>query len=214
MSSYFGRVRGELLPYLPARLTRMLDVGCGAGATSAFIRSAVPGLQWTGGVEVVPAAAAEAAKVLDRVWCGDIERLPFENDIEAGSMDAILCLDVLEHLVDPWSMVQRLSPLLHPEGHLVISLPNVRNWKFIRDLLFRGQFRYADAGLLDRTHLRFFVRGSARELAEAGGLKVVTLANAHPWKSNEARRVLSTLTGGALDDLMIKQFVLVAKAQR
>lgn len=211
MSSYFGRVRGELLPYLPARLTRMLDVGCGAGATSAFIRSAVPGLQWTGGVEVVPAAAAEAAKVLDRVWCGDIERLPFENDIEAGSIDAILCLDVLEHLVDPWAMVQRLSPLLHPEGHLVISLPNVRNWKFIRDLLFRGQFRYADAGLLDRTHLRFFVRGSARELAEAGGLRVSRIDNAHPWKANEARRLLSRLSGGALDDLMIKQFVVVAK---
>jgi len=211
MSSYFGRVRSEILPHLPARLNRMLDVGCGEGVTSAYIKEQRPTLQWMGGIELVPDAASKAATVLDKVWCGDIERLNFDAEIPAGSLDVILCLDVLEHLVDPWAMVRRLSPLLHPQGQLVISVPNVRNWKFIRDLLFRGRFRYADAGLLDRTHLRFFVRETARELAEVGGLKVATLANAHPWKSNEARRVLSTLTGGALDDLMIKQFVVVAK---
>ena len=211
MSNYFGRVRSEILPHLPARLERMLDIGCGEGVTSAFIREHRPDLSWTGGVELVPDAAAKAGQVLDQVWCGDLERLGFDREIPPGSIDAILCLDVLEHLVDPWAMVRRLSPLLSPQGHLVISVPNVRNWKFIRDLLFRGRFHYAEAGLLDRTHLRFFVRETARELAEVGGLKVATLENAHPWKANEARRVLSTVTAGALDDLMIKQFVLVAK---
>ena len=188
----------------------MLDVGCGEGATSAFIRKQHPGLQWVGGVEVVADAASKAEQVLDKVWCGNIETLPLEQSVPASSLDAILCLDVLEHLVDPWKMVQRLSPLLHAQGRLIISVPNVRNWKFIRELLFKGEFRYRDAGLLDRTHLRFFVRDTAKELAEAGGLKASIVTNAHPWRRGEARRMLSTLTAGGLDDLMIKQYVVVA----
>lgn len=211
MSGYYARARSEILPHLPTRLTRLLDIGCGEGVTSSLIRSQHPGLGWIGGVELVPAAAAKAEKVLDQVWCGNLETLAFEQSIPAGSIDAILCLDVLEHLVDPWQMVRRLSPLLHPEGHLIISVPNVRNWKFIRKLLFKGEFRYTDAGLLDRTHLRFFVRDTARELSESGGLKVTTLENAHPWRANEARQMLSKITGGILDDLMIKQFVVIAK---
>ena len=73
-----------------------------------------------------------------------------------------------------------------------------------------GDFHYRDAGLLDRTHLRFFVRDTAIELAEAGGLKVSYAGNAHPWKTLDMRNILSHISGHGLEDLMIKQFVIVA----
>jgi hypothetical protein len=76
--------------------------------------------------------------------------------------------------------------------------------------LFRGDFTYRDAGLLDRTHLRFFVRQTAVELAEAGGVPVQWIGNAHPWKARDMRAIPSRLSRGRLDDLMIKQYIVVA----
>ena len=53
----------------------------------------------------------------------------------------------------------------------MLSVPNIGHWTARRALL-RGRFPYAAHGLFDRTHLRFFTRASARELAAAAGLRV------------------------------------------
>ena len=209
MRDYFSRARTEIEPHLPVSVNRMLDVGCGDGATSAFVKS-VPSVAWAGGVEVNAAAAKRAEGRLDAVWCADVEQFELGRNVPPASLDLILCLDVLEHLVDPWSVVKQLSALLAPNGRLVVSVPNIRNWKFVVKLLFRGDFRYRDAGLLDRTHLRFFVRQTAVELAEAGALSVAWIGNAHPWKASDMRAILSRLSLGRLDDLMIKQYIVVA----
>lgn len=209
MQDYFSRARTEIEPHLPVSVNRMLDVGCGDGATSAFIKS-VRCVEWAGGVEANAAAAKRAEGRLDAVWCADVEQLELGRHVPPASLDLILCLDVLEHLVDPWSVVKQLSALLAPSGRLVVSVPNVRNWKFVAKLLFRGDFKYRDAGLLDRTHLRFFVRQTAVELAEVGALSVKWIGNAHPWKASDMRAILSRLSLGRLDDLMIKQYIVVA----
>jgi 2-polyprenyl-3-methyl-5-hydroxy-6-metoxy-1,4-benzoquinol methylase len=211
MSDYFSHARREILPHLPSKIEKCLDIGCGNGTTSAFVRHLHPEVTWAGGVELFPDAAENARSVLDQVWCGDLEATSFETAIAPASLDVILCLDVLEHLVDPWTVVKRLSPLLKTDGRLIISIPNIRNWKFIRKLFFNGDFHYRDAGLLDRTHLRFFVRDTAIELAEAGGLKVSYAGNAHPWKPLDMRNILYHISMCGLEDLMIKQFMIVAK---
>jgi hypothetical protein len=56
---YFATARTEVLPWLPERVTRMLDVGCGAGATTAAVR-AVREVAWAGGIEYVEAVAEQA----------------------------------------------------------------------------------------------------------------------------------------------------------
>lgn len=208
---YFATARTEIAPFLPARVNRMLDIGCGTGATTAFVKSLRP-VTWAAGSEFVPEEAEKARAICDLVSVGNVETWAFENEIAPGSLDLILCLDVLEHLVDPWRVVKRLSPLLAPGGRLIVSVPNIRNWKFIRGLLFRGDFHYRNSGLLDRTHLRFFVRDTARDLALAGGLRLHFCGNAHPWQGADARRLLSLASFGRLDDVMIKQFLIVAEA--
>ncbi len=208
---YFATARTEIEPHLPARVSRMLDLGCGDGSTTAFVRSKRD-VAWAGGIEIVSEQGEAARRVCDEVWIGNIETMRPEAGIAAGSLDLVLCLDVLEHLADPWSVVKRLSPLIAPGGRLIVSVPNIRNWKFIWRLLTRADFNYTDAGLLDRTHLRFFVRHTAAALATSGGLSLTRIGNAHPWRPADTRRILSAITAGALDDIMIKQFLVVAEA--
>ena len=210
---YFATARTEVLPWLPERVARMLDVGCGAGATTAAVRAARD-VTWAGAIEYVEDVAEQARSICDKVWSGDAALAPLETDIAPASLDLVLCLDVLEHMADPWSMVRRLSALIGEGGRLIVSVPNIRHWKFIWRLLATGDFRYRDAGLLDRTHLRFFVRETAIELATCGGLDLVAATSAQRWRFPDARRLLSLVSGGKLDEIVAKQWLVVAERRR
>jgi 2-polyprenyl-3-methyl-5-hydroxy-6-metoxy-1,4-benzoquinol methylase len=188
---YFTHARREILPLLPTHAARVLEVGCGAGYTLSFLKA--QGMcDWVCGIEISEAAAEKALRMLDEVVLGDIETM--DLPVEAGSIDLLLCLDVLEHLVDPWEALSRLTTLLSPNGVLVVSLPNVRYYRILFQLVLRGRWDYQDSGILDRTHLRFFTRATAIELIESSGLSVKTVSatNAHAghWKY----RVLEALT--------------------
>ena len=166
--AYYDCVRTDIAQILPDRISRMLEIGCGSGNTSAWIKSKAG--CWAAGVELFPDVGREAEQKLDRVLIGDIQTiaLPFK----AGSFDLILCLDVLEHLGDPWAVVEKLTALLSPDGCIIASLPNLRYFSVAVPLLFKGRFDYAPSGLLDKTHLRFFVRDTAMNLMESAGLHV------------------------------------------
>lgn len=166
---YFSRARTDALELLPTAPARVLEIGCGSGATLAELRRRFPGA-YLAGVELFADAAAKARSVADEVLTADIEQetLPFAE----ASFDAILCLDVLEHLRDPWTVVARLKTLLRPGGVLIASLPNIQHWSVWLPLALAGRWRYVDEGILDRTHLRFFTRESAAALLAGAGLRV------------------------------------------
>jgi SAM-dependent methyltransferase len=89
--------------------------------------------------------------------------------VPEGTLDLILCLDVLEHLLNPWRVAQYLNSLLRPGGSLIVSIPNIRNRRVLLQLAIRGKWEYTESGILDRTHLRFFTRTSAIELVASAG---------------------------------------------
>jgi methionine biosynthesis protein MetW len=148
---------------------RVLDVGCATGYLAAELTARGGAVV---GVEADPAAARSAAAHCRRVVTGDIETGECREALAAlAPFDAVVCADVLEHLRDPWGALRFLGTLLRPGGRAVLSVPNTGHWTARRALL-RGRFPYAEHGLFDRTHLRFFTRASARDLAAAGGLRV------------------------------------------
>jgi SAM-dependent methyltransferase len=168
-AEYFGIARTEIAPLIPESVTRVLEIGCGSGATIKWLRS-VRRIEYAAGVELSSDAAARAASVFDDIIENNIEAadLPFAPE----SFDLILALDVLEHLVDPWRIVRQLHSLLRPGGTIIASLPNIAHYSVSLSLLLRSRWDYANEGLLDRTHLRFFVERTAVDLMTSSGLVV------------------------------------------
>ena len=189
---------------LPMPLDRVLDVGCGPGLTGQAIREA--GVRELWGIERDPFLAAEARTRLDRVICGDVSADPC-LDLPAGSFDAILYADVLEHLVDPWSVLKAQTTLLKPKGLAVFSLPNVRNARVLVSLLARGRWTYEDEGILSIGHLRFFTTRTMRELIIGAGFDILEEAGNYRPKGVWLRRI----SLGLLDDLAVEQRRFLAR---
>lgn len=163
MPGYFDTLRDEIEPLVPPNPSLAMDIGCGQGVTSCWLKRIRPNVT-TIGVEIDPSVAAVAAAVVDSVLVADLNRgLDVLSGYE-GRVELLLLLDVLEHLEDPWARLAEFKRLLAPGGVVIASLPNVRNIKVLGPLIFRGEWRYRSAGILDRTHLRFFTRRAALEL--------------------------------------------------
>lgn len=152
----------------PANST-VLDIGLADGSVA---RELVRRGCTVWGVEIDAAAAAAADDVCEQVVVGDVEALDFDVAFPGQQFDVVLLLDVLEHLVDPASVLRRASATVASGGHVVVSLPNVTHAAVRLDLL-QGRFGYTEAGLLDRTHLRFFDAAGVGELFTEAGLDVV-----------------------------------------
>jgi SAM-dependent methyltransferase len=203
---YFRNVRSEILPLLPATLNRVLEIGCGEGFTLEHLRR-TGRCRWTGGIELFPDAARRAHQRVDEVYQGNIEHM--DLPIPPSSVDAILCLDVLEHLVDPWSVIGKLHRLLAPGGIVVASIPNVRHFRVLFPLLFQGRWDYTSSGLLDRTHLRFFTKRSAIALMECSGLRVDAVGAT--GLDGPRSRLLNSLTFSLARPWLEFQFLLRAR---
>jgi 2-polyprenyl-3-methyl-5-hydroxy-6-metoxy-1,4-benzoquinol methylase len=152
--------------------TRVLDVGCATGYLAAELARRGCTVD---GIEFDPVAAEQARAHCREVVVGDLEapstQTAAQRMLTDARPDVIICADVLEHLRDPWTVLAWLRTLLAPGGRAVVSVPNIAHWTARRALL-RGHFDYTDHGLLDRTHLRFFTRASAAELARRAGFAV------------------------------------------
>jgi SAM-dependent methyltransferase len=203
-NTYFDRVRTEILPLLPAgSVDRMLEIGCGSGDTLAYLQASGR-CRWTCGVELFPEAADTARGRLDEVYEGNIEQM--ELPIAPASLDVVLCLDVLEHLIDPWAAAARLARLLKPGGVLIASIPNVRHFRVVMPLLVRGRWEYGQFGLMDRTHLRFFTERSATQLLQQAGLRVDAVHKS--GLDSLRKRAAVMLSAGLLEPLLVFQYLI------
>ena len=148
---------------------RVLDIGCSTGALLALLKERA---QEALGVELdADSAAAGRERGLD-ILTGSIENPALLARLQSrGPFGAVLCMDVLEHLAEPWKTLQEIRPLLADRGFLFCTLPNVAFWR-IRWGFMKGRFDYALEGILDRNHLRFFTVEGARALFKISGWEV------------------------------------------
>jgi len=158
----------EALRFLPER-GRVLEVGCGAGRFLRAVGAARPGLVLTG-ADVSRSALAMLASIAP-----DIEtRLATQNTLPArdGEFDAVLLLDVLEHLEDPLGMLAEIGRVLVPGGVLHAHVPcegDPRSlWRWLPGQRGAGAWKRRFGG-----HVQRFRRRELLAQIEAAGFEIL-----------------------------------------
>lgn len=201
---YFENERPEIFELLNPDYLDILDVGCGKGRLGENLKKANPSRRVIG-IEYNPDAAIEAQKVLDGVIIGDIQKisLPFEKE----TFDCIIFADILEHLIDPKAILIRVKPLLKQNGTIICSLPNMRHYTVILQLIMQG-WEYQNDGPFDRTHIRFFSKKTIIELISSAGYKIQIIK---PRISGSIKfKLINFLCMNLLKDFLAAQYIIKA----
>lgn len=212
---YFEWPRVEMLPFVPADCRLVLDVGCGTGAFGELLKRTRKVEMW--GLEPVESAASKASAKLDHVVTGLFGP---ESELPAGAFDCIVFNDVLEHMIAPEQALRYAKGLLSQRGTIVASIPNVRFLKVLWGLVIRGQWEYADDGVLDKTHLRFFTKSSIQKMFQSEGYLLESIQGINSYQATpgvrrllwQTYRIGNALSFGIFDDIRFRQFVVVAKS--
>jgi 2-polyprenyl-3-methyl-5-hydroxy-6-metoxy-1,4-benzoquinol methylase len=184
---------------------RLLDVGSGAGSWAPRLRAA--GARELVALDPSATAIALAGKRYDAAVIGTIEdaELP---ELGGERFDVIVAADVLEHLVDPWKALQKLRSWSAPGATLAVSVPNLRYYRLVGNLVLRGEFEYQPWGVRDWTHLRWFTRRSLARALVACGWEPLR------WVTTPTRKgaLLAKVSKQLVNDLMRPQLTVVATA--
>jgi 2-polyprenyl-3-methyl-5-hydroxy-6-metoxy-1,4-benzoquinol methylase/Tfp pilus assembly protein PilF len=213
---YYMFPRPEVAAHVPRFARRVLDCGCGGGEFGKSLKD--QGVQEVVGIEIVERAYEIAKDNLDKAYHGSIEEmdLPFEDRY----FDCVVFADVLEHLVEPAEALRKVTRCLTEDGLIVISIPNIRFWQQVQ-MHVEGRWKYEDAGIMDRTHLRFFCKADLEALIADAGLELVKLVPLSTWpaerlpRDENGRIQLGKATIGPLDDdeyqeFLVYQYMVVA----
>ena len=199
--------------FLPTDRT-VLDLGCGAGANARILRER--------GLVVDGVTASESEGVSAERWC---ERV-FVHDLECGlppelgpNYDVVLASHVLEHLRQPDALLRDIRRILGARtSRLIVAIPNLLFYKN-RVALFFGRIEYQDAGLMDRTHYKWYTYESCQRLLESGGFQVERRLADGSGPLGPMRAVFSTWMSNRIDGAFCRlfpglfgyQFIFVAR---
>jgi SAM-dependent methyltransferase len=147
----------------------VLDVGSGTGAVARAL--AARGCHvW--GIDIDSDAARLTEPWCDGFLLGDVETADVEAFLGPHRVDAILLLDVLDHLRDPVAAIRRLLPLLAPRGRIILSVTHVAH-AAVRLQLLAGALPRGSRGPSDQTLLHVFDRSSLRDLLRRADVCVI-----------------------------------------
>lgn len=174
--AYFDGTRDNVAAFLPPTPGPVLEIGCGRGGFRSHLAAGVE--YW--GVDADAGAAQQAQARLHRVIATPLDRA--WDELPVGHFDGIVCNDVIEHLPDHDAFLRRIRAKMRPGGWIVGSIPNVRYVANLLELLVKKDWRYREAGILDRTHLRFFTERSLRRSFGEHGYRIDALHGIDPAK--------------------------------
>lgn len=151
--------------------TDVLEFGCANGRLTKYLSEEKKCHMTI--VEMDEEAGIEAAQYAECSYLGkdtgDINRLYWTNDEK--KYDYIIFADVLEHLPDPQTILNKCKEKLKKSGEILVSIPNISHNSILIDL-FNDRFFYEDVGLLDKTHIHFFTYHSFSSMIRQIGLYI------------------------------------------
>lgn len=202
---YSSSIRYELLKHINLKQPGLsvMELGCALGGNLMHIK-------WHNreaklfAFELNP-STADVAGSYGNVAAADVEKIDFEELKER--FDYVIAGDLIEHLRDPWNVVKKIAGTLKSNGKFIVSIPNVSHISVICNLLL-GRWDYTDAGLLDRTHLRFFTRDTMFKMMAEAGLTVEGFEYNTVELPQAIMKIMDTLTN--MPDLPVSKMNLEA----
>jgi 2-polyprenyl-3-methyl-5-hydroxy-6-metoxy-1,4-benzoquinol methylase len=164
---------------------KVLEIGAGPGSITRPLQE-ISGCR-VSAIEIDEKSVKILGEFCEQVWRRDLNDAGWADGIPDGAYDNVVIADVLEHIVDPWTLLRRASAFLRPGGSIVVSIPHASHAAILACLL-NNDFDYRDWGLLDRTHIRFFSMKNIQALFERAGLRIAdfTFVLKHPEETEFA----------------------------
>ncbi len=219
VTEYGDNPRTELIDLIQEAPEQVLEIGCGSGATGMVIKEKFPDVTYIG-IDSNEKAAGIAQTRLDKVIVSDIEKVHFDSfGFKKECFNLIICADVLEHLYDPWKMLNNLREYLTPDGKIFASIPNVQYINHIINFM-HGKWKYDDNGLLDVTHIRFFTLNEIVKMFNGTGYEITHCSGATNSKMNSdtwpndfdfGKFVLKNVTREEAFKFSVLQYLIVAR---
>lgn len=147
---------------------KVLDVGCAEGKLSEKFH--LNGCEVVG-IELDQQSAISAKEYCEEMIIGDLESVELKKEYK-DYFDFIVFADVLEHLKEPSEVLKNFRYYIKDDGLIIISVPNIANWRMRLKLLF-GNFEYEDQGLLDHSHLRFYNFKGLKKMVSDSNLEII-----------------------------------------
>jgi SAM-dependent methyltransferase len=204
-SEYYAASRTELRNFLPESYFRVLEVGCGRGG----FRSNLAETAEVWGVEPFTNAAEIAKNTLDHVLIGKYEEI--QSLLPDAAFDLVICNDVIEHMADDFGFLMSVRKKMCAGGYLMGSVPNMRYFPVLKELLFNKEWEYQDEGVLDRTHLRFYTISSFPKLLVRAGFDVVRFSGINRYPQRKSWLTRNLLKTSWLKDSQWMQFAFLAR---
>lgn len=203
---YYDGKNDGILNYLPDGLSIVLDVGCSSGGFGKLLKDR--GLTvW--GVEPNTKAAHEAESRVDHVINNIFDETILDL-IQDQKFDCIFFIDVLEHFTDPYSAIDLCKKMLRPNGYIISAIPNVLQYGNILKILKNQDWEYVEAGIMDKTHLRFFSKKSIVRLFEEKEFEIVHIDGIYT-SCSILFRLINLLLFNKLESMKYVHFITVAR---
>lgn len=183
---------------------KVLDVGCAEGNLADVMQSNKCEVV---GIEIDPESAQNAQRFCKDVFVGDVESIELSSKYD-DYFDYILFADVLEHLKEPLTVLKRFKKYLKDDGCVIVSLPNISNWRLRLKFLF-GRFEYQETGLLDNGHIRFFNEKIAINFLNDAGFEIIKFDIT--GLDSPIGTKFFQLIGTHRPNLLAHQFLIIAK---
>ena len=180
---YFDHMRPEMVQFLPDEYSKILEIGCNVGNFRQYVNKSCE--YW--GVEPFDKAVEIAKTRLDKVLVGFYNEVEYQ--IPDNYFDLIIANDVIEHIEQPWDFLQSLKKKMTKNASLVLSIPNVRYYGNLKELLHEKDWRYKEEGILDITHLRFFTEKSIIRLLNENGFDIEKMQGINPVKIRKRKNL-------------------------
>ncbi len=200
---YYSQSRAEVARFLPQKYEKVLEIGCGAGTFRANLNDSCE--YW--GIEPVNEVAAAAAKHLFKVLTGTFDEVA--DELPDDYFDLVICNDVIEHIADTESLFKSVRKKMKKDARLVGSIPNVREFYNLTNLLLKKDWEYLDYGILDRTHMKFFTEKSLKRTFLENDFTIEEFhgINEIPMKPNTIKQIVAiSLTYLLGRDTLFPQF--------